>query len=104
MARIVYVHKLSEQRSHGRRRLGQSERCFGCDTECAFRTDEGAEQVVTRHVDFEIDNVTAGKHDATTEYVIRCRAVLQTVNAARALRDVAAGGAAWLARRIRNVI
>src|SRR6185436_10452368 len=52
----------------------------------------------------EIDHLSAREHHTQCEYVIGRRSVLQTMNAARTLRNVASDCAAWLARRIRNVI
>src|SRR5205085_4400687 len=52
----------------------------------------------------QIHDAPAVEDDARAEHVVGGRPVLQAVYAARVLRDVAADGAAPLARRVRDVV
>ena len=104
MTRIVNLAKLREQRAHRGRNLTQFQRRFSRDAECSFRTNIRTKKIISVRFTAEIDDLAACQHDATADDVICGSAVLQTMNAAGALGDVAADRTARLARRIGHVI
>src|ERR671920_271436 len=98
----------SQQGSHRLRDAAQPERDPGGDTQRPLRADESAEQIVARRVRRpatpDVRHRAVRQHDLGAHDVVRGKAVLQAVDAAGVLGQVAADGRDDLACRVWSVV
>ena len=84
------------------------ERYLGGDAQSSFRADEGAEELVAggvrRFSAADVNHRAVGKDDLGAHHVVRRKAILQAVDAARVLGEVASDGGDDLARRVGRVV
>src|SRR5215217_1440990 len=97
-----------QQGSHRLRDAAQTERDPGGDTKRPLRADERAEQVVAgrirRPAATDVRHRAVRQHDLCAHHVVRGKAVLQAVDAAGVLSQIAADGGDDLAGRIWGVV
>src|SRR5215203_2688632 len=102
------ILEASKQGSHRLRDAAQPERDPGGDTQRPLRADERAEQVVAgsiwRPSATDVRHRAVRQHDLRAHNVVRCKAVLQAVDAAGVLGQVAADGGDDLAGGVWGVV
>ena len=102
------ILEAGQQGSHRLGDAAQTERDPGGDTQRPLRADESAEQVVAgrirRPAAPDVRHRAVRQHDLRAHDVVRGKAVLQAVDAAGVLRQVAADGGDDLAGRVGGVV
>src|SRR5215211_2499178 len=107
-AGLLGVLERGQERSYGLRLAQDPERYLGGDAQRTLRAHEGAEELVARCVwrfsSADVHDRAVGQNYLGPHHVVRRKAVLQAVDPARVLREVATYGGDDLARRVGGVV